>query len=110
MLKKALEPLVPDELLYRPKMGFSVPLARWFRGPLRQRVRDALTSQALRDADVFDTAYLSTLADQHESGARDHSAILWSVLMFESFLRQVHGAERPAPTISRPRAAAGGAG
>jgi asparagine synthase (glutamine-hydrolysing) len=109
VLKKALEPLVPHELLYRPKMGFSVPLARWFRGPLRQRVRDALTSQALRDADVFDTAYLSTLADQHESGARDHSAILWSVLMFESFLRQVHGAARPAPPIARPRAAAAGA-
>ncbi len=109
VLKKALEPLVPHELLYRPKMGFSVPLARWFRGPLRQRVRDALSSQALRDANVLDTAYLSTLADQHESGARDHSAILWSVLMFESFLRQVHGAARPAPAVPRPRAAAAGA-
>ena len=109
VLKKALEPLVPHELLYRPKMGFSVPLARWFRGPLRQRVRDALTSQALRDSGVFDTAYLSTLADQHESGARDHSAILWSVLMFESFLRQVHGAARPLPEVPQPRAAAGGA-
>jgi asparagine synthase (glutamine-hydrolysing) len=109
VLKKALEPLVPHELLYRPKMGFSVPLARWFRGPLRQRVRDALASQALHDANVFDAAYLSTLADQHESGARDHSAILWSVLMFESFLRQVHGATRPVPAVPQPRAAAGGA-
>jgi asparagine synthase (glutamine-hydrolysing) len=107
-LKKALEPLVPHEVLYRPKMGFSVPLARWFRGPLRQRVRDALASQALRDAAVFDTAYLSTLADQHESGARDHSAVLWSLLMFESFLRQVHGASRHTEAPPQPRAAAGG--
>jgi asparagine synthase (glutamine-hydrolysing) len=108
-LKKALEPLVPHELLYRPKMGFSVPLARWFRGPLRQRVRDALASQALRDAGIFDAAYLASLADQHESGARDHSAVLWSVLMFESFLRQVHDASRPAPIVRQtPRVAAGG--
>ena len=39
VLKKALEPHLPADVLYRPKMGFAVPLARWFRGPLRQRVR-----------------------------------------------------------------------
>ncbi|MDP1897057.1 MAG: asparagine synthase-related protein, partial [Sulfurimicrobium sp.] len=39
IFKKALEPYLPDDILYRPKMGFSVPLASWFRGPLRQRVR-----------------------------------------------------------------------
>jgi asparagine synthase (glutamine-hydrolysing) len=90
VFKKALEPLVPHELLYRPKMGFSVPLARWFRGPLRQRLRDALTSSALADAGVFDMGYLATLVDQHQAGIRDHSAALWSLLMFESFWRQVH--------------------
>ncbi|MEO7500322.1 MAG: XrtA/PEP-CTERM system amidotransferase, partial [Casimicrobiaceae bacterium] len=43
LLKKAMEPRLPHEVLYRPKMGFAVPLARWFRGPLRERVRATLT-------------------------------------------------------------------
>ena len=41
LLKKSMEPYLPNDVLYRPKMGFSVPLARWFRGPLKQRVQDA---------------------------------------------------------------------
>ena len=49
LLKKAMEPRLPREVLYRPKMGFAVPLARWFRGPLRQRVRDALLGDRLAD-------------------------------------------------------------
>ena len=47
LLKKAMEPQLPHEVLYRPKMGFAVPLARWFRGPLRQRVRDAVLGERL---------------------------------------------------------------
>src|SRR5690606_25114697 len=42
LFKKAMEPFLPNDVLYRPKMGFAVPLARWFRGPLKQRVRDAV--------------------------------------------------------------------
>jgi asparagine synthase (glutamine-hydrolysing) len=108
VFKKALEPLVPHELLYRPKMGFSIPLARWFRGPLRQRLRDALSGPTLGDAGVFDMGYLTTLVDQHQAGIRDHSAALWSLLMFESFLRQVHNGEidRAAITPRTPLRAA----
>ncbi len=47
LLKKAMEPYLPNDVLYRPKMGFAVPLARWFRGPLRARVRDALLGERL---------------------------------------------------------------
>jgi asparagine synthase (glutamine-hydrolysing) len=49
LLKKAMEPHLPHDILYRPKMGFSVPLARWFRGPLKQRVRDAVLGPRLAD-------------------------------------------------------------
>jgi asparagine synthase (glutamine-hydrolysing) len=84
-------------------MGFSVPLARWFRGPLRERVREALSSQVLADAGVFEMGYLQQLVSQHQSGARDHSATLWSLLMFESFLRQVHvGGRAAAPAPREP--------
>ena len=47
IFKKSMEPYLPQDVLYRPKMGFSVPLARWFRGPLKQRVRDAVLGERL---------------------------------------------------------------
>jgi asparagine synthase (glutamine-hydrolysing) len=84
-----MEPRLPHELLYRPKMGFAVPLARWFRGPLRERVRAALLGQRLADTGFFDRSYLRELVDQHQSGLRDYSASLWTLLMFDAFLRNV---------------------
>ena len=89
LLKRAFEPYVPEDLLYRPKQGFSVPLAAWFRGPLKDRVRQAVTGPSLAETGYFDPTALTRLVDQHQSGARDHSAPLWSLLMFESFLRGV---------------------
>jgi asparagine synthase (glutamine-hydrolysing) len=93
LLKKSLEPHLTDEILYRPKMGFAVPLARWFRGPLRQSVRNAVLGPVLADTGWFNPGYLRRLVDDHQSGLRDYSATLWTVLMFESFLRKVMGAQ-----------------
>ncbi|TMW77995.1 amidotransferase 1, exosortase A system-associated [Thauera sp. UPWRP] len=87
LFKKAMEPLLPDEVLYRPKMGFAVPLARWFRGPLKQRVRDAVLGETLAATGIFNRDYLQHLVDAHQSGARDYSAPLWTLLMFEAFVR-----------------------
>ena len=92
LFKKALERYLPNDVLYRRKMGFAVPLAAWFRGPLRERVREALLGPVLADTGFFDQAFIRTLLDQHQSGRRDHSAVLWSLLMFESFQRRVLGA------------------
>ena len=84
-----MEPQLPDGILYRPKMGFAVPLARWFRGPLKQRVRDAVLGPRLADTGWFDRDYLEHLIDAHQSGSRDYSAPLWTLMMFEAFLRNV---------------------
>ena len=89
LLKKSMEPMLPNDVLYRPKMGFSVPLARWFRGPLKGRVREALLGERLADTGWFEQDYLRHLVDAHQSGARDYSASLWTLLMFEAFLRNV---------------------
>jgi asparagine synthase (glutamine-hydrolysing) len=103
LFKKAMEPLLPNDVLYRPKMGFAVPLARWFRGPLKQRVRDAVLGETLAATGIFNQKYLQHLVDAHQSGARDYSAPLWTVLMFEAFLRnQLKPA--PAPVQSHDRA------
>ena len=89
LLKKSMEPMLPNDVLYRPKMGFSVPLARWFRGPLKGRVREALLGERLADTGWFEQDYLRHLVDAHQSGTRDYSASLWTLLMFEAFLRNV---------------------
>lgn len=89
LLKKAMEPLLPDDVLYRPKMGFAVPLARWFRGPLKARVQQAVLGPRLADTGWFNRRYLEHLVEAHTSGARDYSASLWTVLMFDAFLRNV---------------------
>lgn len=88
LFKKALEPQLPHDVLYRPKMGFAVPLAAWLRGPLKERVRNAVLGAPLLDTGLFNADALRKLLDQHQSGARDHSAPLWSVLMFDAFVRQ----------------------
>lgn len=97
IFKKAMEPHLPHDVLYRPKMGFSVPLARWFRGPLKQRVRDAVLGERLAATGWFDRSYLEHLVQAHQSGARDYSAPLWTLLMFEAFLRQVVDASVAEP-------------
>ena len=105
ILKKAMEPHLPHNIMYRPKMGFAVPLARWFRGPLRERVRDAVMHGELERTGYFDRAYLQRLVDDHTSGRRDYSQPLWSLMMFEAFLRKVNaGGANVAPPQQQPEA------
>ncbi len=100
LLKKAMEGQLSPEVLYRTKMGFAVPLARWFRGPLRRPVREALLGGRLAATGWFNARYLAQLLAQHESGARDHSTPLWTLLMFDAFLAQVMGDAR-SPRLQR---------
>ena len=88
ILKKALEPYLPNEVLYRPKMGFGVPLAKWFRGPLKERLRASIVDGGLVDSGLFEPQYLEQLVNQHQSGRRDHSTILWALMMFEATTKQ----------------------
>lgn len=97
VFKKAMEPYLPADVLYRPKMGFAVPLARWFRGPLKARVREAMLGDTLAASGMFDAGTLRHLVDAHQSGARDYSAPLWTLMMFEAFLRHSGAAASPSP-------------
>ena len=94
LLKKANEPHLPDDVLYRPKMGFAVPLARWFRGPLRQRVRDSLLGGPMLDSGMFNPVAMRQIVEQHEAGTRDFSTAIWTMLMFDAFLRCTLGQTR----------------
>jgi asparagine synthase (glutamine-hydrolysing) len=101
LFKKSMESQLPHEILYRPKMGFSVPLARWFRGPLRARVRESVLGPRMLDTGWFNEPYLRQLVDAHQSGKNDYSASLWTLLMFDAFLRNVVGdAGEVRPAVS----------
>jgi asparagine synthase (glutamine-hydrolysing) len=95
LLKKAMEPYLPRDIMYRRKMGFSVPLARWFRGPLKQRVADAVLGPRLEATGFFNPQCLRELLNAHASGARDYSSPLWALLMFDAFLANVMQEENP---------------
>jgi asparagine synthase (glutamine-hydrolysing) len=102
ILKQALEPWLPKEILYRKKMGFAVPIDMWFRGSLRDRIADAVNGRRLAESGFFDPQQLQRLVAQHHSGRRDHSATLWALLMFDGFLAMDarRPAHSPAPSVN----------
>jgi asparagine synthase (glutamine-hydrolysing) len=101
LLKKAMEPHLSQEILYRKKMGFAVPVERWFRGPLRQRVRRDLLEGALAQTGYFDQRVLQRMVEDHQDRGRDFSGPLWAALMLEAFLRNVEGFRSPVPVAAQ---------
>ncbi len=85
VLKRALEPKLPHDLLYRRKQGFATSLAGLFRRE-DARLRRQLLSPAMLECGLFRPAALRLLLDQHAAGQFDHSLALWHLLVFEGFL------------------------
>ncbi len=90
VFKKALEPHVSSDILYRPKMGFSMPIAKWFRKDLAGQLRSTVLSEAMLDSGQFKSSELSKLIGDHQSGLKDNSGTLWSLWMYAQFVN-VHG-------------------
>jgi asparagine synthase (glutamine-hydrolysing) len=84
LLKKAMETYLGNELLYRRKMGFAVPLAKWLRGPLKQRIEQTVVSDRVSELGVFERDTLVKILNDHMRGRFDHSAFLWALLMFDA--------------------------
>jgi len=83
LFKSAMEPYLPTDLLYRRKQGFSPPIARWFRGELKEMAYDTLLSQSARQRAVFRPDYVRRLLDEHCGMVRNHHTRLWALLMLE---------------------------
>jgi asparagine synthase (glutamine-hydrolysing) len=88
LLKRAMRGILPDGIIDRPKHGFAVPLARWFRGELAGFARDVLLSGACRERGLFDTKHVERLIELHRRG-RDLDLQLWTLLSFELWCRRV---------------------
>lgn len=89
LLRQLLYRHVPQSLVDRPKAGFSVPLGNWLRGPLREWAADLLQESRLAAEGYFDVQQVRTTWQEHLSGRRDRSSTLWSILMFQAWMR--HG-------------------
>lgn len=87
LMKRAMEPYLPRDILYRPKQGFDVPIAGWFRGPLADQAAALATSPVLLQ--WFDGKALARIAADHRSGMADHDRTLWQLMTLERSLRRL---------------------
>jgi asparagine synthase (glutamine-hydrolysing) len=88
LLKKVAARLVPREVVYRRKMGFGVPIAKWFRGEMKDFVRDALLSPTALNRGIVKPAMIRKYVEEHVSGSRDHAFQIWTLLMLELWFQR----------------------
>ncbi|HCA27478.1 MAG TPA: asparagine synthase (glutamine-hydrolyzing) [Betaproteobacteria bacterium] len=82
LLKKAMEPHLPHDLMYRPKMGFGVPIDVWLRGEMKEFAYDTLLSGSAKTRDLFDLEHVEFLLDSHQKG-ENRAYPIWALLMLE---------------------------
>lgn len=87
LLKKAAEQLLPHDVIYRPKMGFGVPVAEWFRGELAGYLQDVLLDPTAIGRGLFRRGAVENLIKAHVTGRNDCSFRLWALLMLELWFR-----------------------
>jgi asparagine synthase (glutamine-hydrolysing) len=87
-LKQILYKNVPQALFERPKSGFGIPLGEWLRGPLREWAENLLEKKRLEIEGFFYSEPICQKWKEHLSGTRDHTASLWTVLMFQAWLEE----------------------
>lgn len=88
LLKKVASRIVPREVLYRKKMGFGVPLMHWFRGELKEYLREILLSDKAQKRGLVKLEVVAQLVREHTEGERDHTAPLWTLLMLELWFQR----------------------
>jgi asparagine synthase (glutamine-hydrolysing) len=101
LLRRAVEPLLPDEVVHGPKQGFSIPAAAWLRGQLVPFARATLAPETLRRQGYFAPSAVERLLDAHISGRVDLSRQLWGLLAFTLWHEHhVEGIRRVTPLAS----------
>jgi len=82
VLKKALNKLLPQEILKKKKGGFNVPIPRWIKNDLKDRVIDALSPSKIRSTGFFNETNVSQILNMHIDGKKDYSRNIWGLFMF----------------------------
>jgi asparagine synthase (glutamine-hydrolysing) len=87
ILKEVASTVLPRDIVDRPKQGFAVPLAHWFRGDLRTLFADSLLSPDSLQRQYFRPSFVRRLVNEHLTGARDHTLRLWQLVVFDHWHR-----------------------
>lgn len=91
LMKRALREHLPDDILYRRKMGFVTPISAWFRGPLAEEGQRLARSAVLADTGWFDMAVIQRVATDHRVGRAEHGRTLWQLAMLERSVARLFG-------------------
>ena len=83
LFKRALRGILPDAILRRPKKGFGIPVAEWFRGPLREQMLSVLSPERMARKGFFEPSAVAALVRDHLEGRRDNRKQLWTLFAFE---------------------------
>jgi asparagine synthase (glutamine-hydrolysing) len=95
ILREAMRDYLPPEILSRSKMGFPVPIGRWFRDGYRRVVDEFVLGERATSRELFDTGYVRQLVNEHTSGHRDHAERLWALVNVEIWHRIFIDGESP---------------
>ena len=94
LMKQAMRRYLPDDILFRRKMGFVTPISEWFRGPLAAEAQRIARGSALAETGWFDAQALEAVVTDHQSGRSDHGRLLWQLMMLDKSLAGLFGAGR----------------
>jgi len=107
ILRKAMQEYLPAEILSRGKMGFPVPVGRWFRESYRGMIDEFVLGERAASRSLFDAAYVRLLANEHTGGVRDHTERLWALVNIEIWHRIFVDGEAPGDVgVTAPALAA----
>ena len=95
IFKRAMEPLLPHDVIYRPKTGFGAPLRRWMHHELRERVDDTLSASSLRSRGLFDPTAVKRLIDDDRAGRTDAAYTIFALVCMELWCRMFVDAPVP---------------
>jgi len=102
VLRRAVEPWLPEDALSQRKIGFQLPFADWFMGGFNDFAREAWRYSGAADLGFLDRQGVERLFDEHRRGAADHGRILYAIAMFSCWWEQQRGtpAARPTPAAA----------
>lgn len=92
VLRESMKGVLPEKILSRSKMGFPVPIGKWFRGPFKSIVDEYVLSDRALSRDIFAADFVRGLVARHQAG-EDHSERLWALVNFEMWLRRFFDVE-----------------
>lgn len=99
ILKKAMEDRLPQDVLQKPKQGFSIPLKNWLRGPLKPLMMELLSNDRVHRRGYFNQECVSRWVEEHTNGTMNHSHRLWALMVFELWNEQVMDIKTASPEV-----------